>query len=69
MRKQPKSHGLQKKIEGNLIEPVVIVDDVLTKGSSVMQALEAVMNEGFNVAGVVCIIDREDKNTKLFDTE
>ena len=26
-----------------------------------MQALEAVMNEGFNVAGVVCVIDREDK--------
>jgi orotate phosphoribosyltransferase len=61
VRKQPKLHGLQKKIEGYLIEPIVIVYDVLTKGSSVMQALEAVMNEGFNVAGVVCVIDREDK--------
>jgi orotate phosphoribosyltransferase len=39
---------------GDLIEPAVIVDDVLTKGSSVMQALEAVMNEGFNVTDVLC---------------
>jgi orotate phosphoribosyltransferase len=63
--KQLKSQGLQRKIEGNLIEPVVIVDDVLTKSSSVMQALEAVMNEGFNVVGVVLVIDREEKHRTI----
>jgi orotate phosphoribosyltransferase len=61
VRKKPKPHGLQKRIEGNLIAPVVIVDDVITKGKSVMQAIDAVRNEGVSIAGVVCVIDREDK--------
>ena len=67
VRKQPKSHGLKKKIEGTLVEPVVIVDDVLTTGRSIMQAIEAVTNEGKkSVAGVICIIDREiDENLNL----
>lgn len=62
VRKAPKAHGSQKKIEGNLEPPVVIIDDVLTKGTSIMQAIEAVRDEGRNVAGVVCVIDREDDN-------
>jgi orotate phosphoribosyltransferase len=58
---------LKKKIEGTLVEPVVIVDDVLTTGRSIMQAIEAVRNEGKkSVAGVICIIDREiDENLNL----
>ncbi|HZE77444.1 MAG TPA: phosphoribosyltransferase family protein [Nitrososphaeraceae archaeon] len=58
---------MKKKIEGTLVEPVVIVDDVLTTGRSIMQAIEAVRNEGKkSVAGVICIIDREiDENLNL----
>ena len=65
VRKQPKSHGSQKKIEGNLESPVVVIDDVLTKGSSIMQAIEAVRHQGKNVAGVLCVIDREDPDNYL----
>ena len=32
----------------------------MTKGGSIKQAIDAVNVEGFNVAGVVCVIDRED---------
>jgi orotate phosphoribosyltransferase len=31
------SHGLKKKIEGRLVEPVVLVDDVMTTGWIVMK--------------------------------
>lgn len=65
VRKHPKTHGSQKKIEGNLKPPIVILDDVLTKGSSIKQAIDAVTNEGFNVAGVICVIDREDSENLL----
>jgi orotate phosphoribosyltransferase len=41
----PESHGLKKKIEGRLIEPAVVVDDVITTGWSVMQAIESVRKE------------------------
>jgi orotate phosphoribosyltransferase len=59
VRKMPKSHGLKKKIEGSLVEPVVVVDDVITTGCSVMQAIESVRKEGVSVQGIVCIVDRE----------
>lgn len=63
VRKERKKHGLQKKIEGEVVDPVVIVDDVLTSGSSIMEAIEAVRQQGHNVNGVVCLIDREEKTT------
>jgi orotate phosphoribosyltransferase len=63
IRKNPKKHGLEKKIEGILDSPVVIVDDVVTSGQSVKDAIDAVNNEGFRVNGVVCVIDREEEGT------
>ena len=62
VRKQPKQHGLKKQIEGYPITPVVIVDDVLTTGESVSKAMDSVRQAGFNVAGVVCIVDRQEDN-------
>ena len=60
VRKEVKDHGLQKRIEGNMIPPVVIVDDVITSGESVMKSIEAVNADGITPQGVVCVIDREE---------
>jgi orotate phosphoribosyltransferase len=59
VRKAIKTHGSQKKIEGCLETPVVIIDDVMTKGESIMAAINAVTDQGVNVAGVICVIDRQ----------
>ena len=59
VRRNVKTHGSGKKVEGYLDEPVVVVDDVMTKGNSVIQAIEAVRSEGYSTAGVALIIDRE----------
>jgi orotate phosphoribosyltransferase len=63
IRKQANGYGLQKRIEGNMIDPVVIVDDVITSGKSVMNSIEAVNAEGITPKGVVCVIDREEETT------
>ena len=63
IRKEAKGYGLQKRIEGNMIDPVVIVDDVITSGKSVMDSIEAVNAEGVTPKGVVCVIDREEAGT------
>jgi orotate phosphoribosyltransferase len=63
VRKEAKNYGLQKKIEGNIIPPVVIVEDVITSGQSVMNSIEAVNKEGVTPKGVVCVIDREEEST------
>jgi orotate phosphoribosyltransferase len=60
VRKQAKGHGSQERVEGraNSGDRVVIVDDVLTTGESVVQAIEAVESVGAKVLRVVCIVDR-----------
>ena len=55
-----KKRNWQKRIEGYLIKPVVVVENVITKGKSVMQAIEAIREERVNIAGVVCVVDRQD---------
>ena len=60
VRKQAKGHGSQERLEGlvNAGDRVTIVDDVLTTGESVVQAIDAVEARGAVVARVVCIVDR-----------
>jgi orotate phosphoribosyltransferase len=60
VRKQAKGHGSQERLEGLVSagDRVAVVDDVLTTGESVVQAIEAVEQLGATVARVVCIVDR-----------
>jgi len=47
VRKEPKTHGTQKTIEGRITSPVVIIDDVITSGMSAIAAVRQVREEGF----------------------
>src|ERR671935_3034344 len=61
IRKDVKGHGLQRRIEGPLLEPedrCLIVEDVVTTGGSTLQAIEAVREAGHEIVGVVAILDR-----------
>jgi orotate phosphoribosyltransferase len=61
VRKAEKAHGTGRRIEGFLHPgaPVVIVDDVCTTGGSTITAIEATRDAGMHVAGVLCLVDRE----------
>ncbi len=60
VRKQAKEHGSKERLEGqvNAGNKVVVIDDVLTTGGSVVQAIAAVEALGAEVSRVVCICDR-----------
>jgi orotate phosphoribosyltransferase len=62
VRKSEKQHGTGRRIEGFSEKgaPVVIVDDVCTTGASTVQAIEAAREFGFNVVGVMCLVEREE---------
>lgn len=62
VRKTQKEHGMQKKIEG-IIKPdsnVVILDDVITKGTATLQAIAAVEEIGCKVVKVICLVNRQE---------
>lgn len=70
VRKEPKKHGMQRFIEG--IEntqglPVVIIDDVCTKGASTAQAIEKAKGAGMVVLGALCLVDRQQGAAELLD--
>ena len=61
VRKERKAHGLQRWIEGPELEPeerCLVVEDVVTTGGSTVAAIERLREEGMQVAGVACVLDR-----------
>ena len=62
MRKTEKQHGMEQRIEGFREKGarVVVVDDVLTTGASIIQAIEAARQFGFEVVGAMCLVEREE---------
>src|ERR671925_585698 len=60
LRKERKGHGLQRWIEGPPLEPgerCLVVEDVVTTGGSTLHAIERIRGEGFEIAGVVSVLD------------
>ena len=64
VRKAEKQHGTGQRIEGFREKGarVVIVDDVCTTGGSTVQAIEAARDFGFEVVGVMCLVERQEAN-------
>ncbi len=62
IRKERKEHGMQKQIEGDVKEGdrVVIIDDVITTGSSTIKAIEAARRECLDIVKVIVLVDREE---------
>jgi orotate phosphoribosyltransferase len=62
VRKAEKQHGTGQRIEGfrDKGARVVIVDDVCTTGASTVQAIAAAREYGFEVVGVMCLVEREE---------
>lgn len=62
VRRERKEHGLQRWIEGPVLEPgtrCLVVEDVVTTGGSTVRAIERILTEGLEVVGTVAVVDRE----------
>ncbi|HUK47249.1 MAG TPA: orotate phosphoribosyltransferase [Terriglobales bacterium] len=62
VRKAEKQHGTGQRIEGFREKGarVVIVDDVCTTGASTIEAIAAAREFGFEIVGVMCLVEREE---------
>ena len=61
VRKEQKRHGAGNKIENELPQgtPIMVVDDVVTTGSSTEAACDAFITAGYDIVGIVALVDRE----------
>ncbi|MGX6977816.1 orotate phosphoribosyltransferase [Vagococcus elongatus] len=61
IRSAAKKHGKGNQIEGKITEgqKMVIIEDLISTGGSVLEAAEAARNEGANVLGVAAIFTYE----------
>lgn len=63
VRKEAKKHGTMRLIEGPPLsagQRVVVVDDVITTGGSVVKAVEAVREAGCQVVKAIVLVDRQE---------
>jgi orotate phosphoribosyltransferase len=59
VRQEPKSHGLMQQVEGRFItgERVVVIEDLISTGSSSMKAIKGVRDAGLEILGLMSIMN------------
>ncbi len=71
VRKDAKDHGSKRDLEGTThLLPgasLVLLEDVTTTGASTLKAAEKLRAAGFNVAGVVTLVDRLEGGREAID--
>ncbi len=62
IRKEKKSYGTSKQIEGELVkgDEVIIVEDVTTTGGSLIKAIDVIEDNGGIIKKAFVIVDREE---------
>ena len=70
VRKEPKSHGTGRLIEGPFRsgDRVVVIEDTITTGGSATKAINAVRNEGGSVVGVLALVDRQEGGREALES-
>ena len=69
VRKKEKDHGTKSRIEGARLGEgvrVLIVDDVVTRGGSVLEAFHAVRETGAREVAVAALVDRDPATARIF---
>jgi len=70
-RKEIKTHGRERMVEGILLpgDKVLIMDDLITTGGSLINAAKAIRAEGGVVNDAVVLIDREEGGKEMLAKE
>jgi len=70
VRKEQKGHGTKKQTEGLLPgtpSRLVMIDDVVTTGGSIIEAIKVVQSMGHEVVLVIAVLDRDSGGQRAFD--
>jgi orotate phosphoribosyltransferase len=65
LERRQKNIDCRRKIEGLPKTPLIVVDDVVTTGQSVIDAVNALIEDDIPPIGIISVIDRQDKRNML----
>ncbi|NMB41163.1 MAG: orotate phosphoribosyltransferase [Firmicutes bacterium] len=63
VRSEPKKHGLENRVDGPTLReglPILVLDDVLTTGGSILKTVRATRQLGCKVERIIVIVDRQE---------
>lgn len=68
-RKEAKKHGTQKLIEGIFKkgQNCLLVEDVITSGSSLLETIPEIENEGITVSDIIVVLDRQQGGKEILE--
>ena len=71
VRKEAKEYGTSNRLEGAYDEGdrVCLVEDVVTSGGALLEAVEALRAAGLVVETAVCVVDREEGGAEALDRQ
>ena len=69
VRKEAKEYGTSNRVEGayDVGDRVCLVEDVVTSGGALLEAVEALRAAGLVVETAVCVVDREEGGAEALD--
>lgn len=70
-RKEAKSHGTKKLIEGIFSkgQNCLLVEDVITSGKSLLETIPEIENEGISVSDIVVVLDRQQGGKEMLQSK
>ena len=71
VRKGEKGYGTKRLLEGRAEagQRALVVEDIVTSGGAALQAVHVLREAGLEVAGVLCVVDREQGGREAFAAE
>jgi orotate phosphoribosyltransferase len=65
IRKGDRDHGMRSRLEGEVRkgESILLLEDVVTSGGSVLKAMDILEESGAHVEAVLTVVDREEGGT------
>lgn len=69
-RKEAKQHGTKKMIEGlyRKGQNCLLVEDVITSGTSLLETIPEIENEGIAVSDIIVVLDRQQGGKELLES-
>lgn len=69
-RKEAKTHGTKKLIEGIFKkgQNCLLVEDVITSGKSLLETIPEIENEGISVSDIIVVLDREQGGKEMLES-